>query len=64
MRISIPTVDSRGDVQPNLAPGSGLHAVGHEVRPAFHSSRRPAMTTTRAEPGSRAAHASERQAHS
>jgi len=37
MRITILVVGSRGDVQPFVALGLGLQAVGHQVRLATHS---------------------------
>ncbi len=36
MRIVIPVTGSRGDVQPYVALGKGLHSAGHEVRLATH----------------------------
>lgn len=38
MRITITVAGSRGDVQPCVALGRGLRAVGHEVTVATHSS--------------------------
>lgn len=37
MRITLPTTGSRGDVQPYVALGRGLQALGHRVRLATHS---------------------------
>jgi len=36
MKITILTLGSRGDVEPYVALGSGLHRTGHEVRIATH----------------------------
>jgi UDP:flavonoid glycosyltransferase YjiC (YdhE family) len=36
VRVTIITIGSRGDVQPHVALGMGLHAAGHEVTVATH----------------------------
>lgn len=38
MRITIPTVGTRGDVQPYLALGRGLQAAGYSVQVATDAS--------------------------
>ena len=37
MRIVIPVTGSRGDLQPYIALGKGLRAIGHQVRIATHA---------------------------
>jgi len=41
MRIAIPTIGSRGDVQPFIALAQGLARVGHTVTLASHPTMRP-----------------------
>jgi UDP:flavonoid glycosyltransferase YjiC (YdhE family) len=45
MRIVIIALGSRGDVQPYVALGKGLHAAGHEVRLMTHDAFEPLVTT-------------------
>jgi sterol 3beta-glucosyltransferase len=44
MRIVIPTIGSRGDVQPYLALAGGLQAAGHNVTVMTHPSMRPLVS--------------------
>jgi sterol 3beta-glucosyltransferase len=44
MRVTLTAVGSRGDVQPYVALGLGLHAAGHEVVVATHETFREFVT--------------------
>jgi len=43
-RITIISLGTRGDVQPYIALGSGLQAVGHQVRVVTHENFQPMVT--------------------
>jgi sterol 3beta-glucosyltransferase len=45
VRLLIPTIGSRGDVQPYIALGLGLQAAGHDVCLATHSDFEPLITS-------------------